>query len=72
MPAVAGLVVTVAGMALMRDAVRDAYLKPYHSLSKLEVTGQVSPFILFLVTFVVGLAIVGYMLKIYLTADKVG
>ena len=71
-PAVAAIVSTVAFMALMRDVVRDAYLRPFHDLSKLEVVSQVSPFILFLATFVVGLAVVGYMLKLFLTADKVG
>ena len=69
-PAVGGLVVTVSGMTLMRDVVRDAYLQPYHSLSGMEVTGQTGPLILFLATFVVGLSIVSYMLRIYLTADS--
>ena len=71
-PTVFGLVVAVSGMALIRDLVRDAYLEPYQSLSGLKVVSQVSPLILFLTTFVVGLVIVGYMFKIYFSAEKVG
>ena len=71
-PTVAGVVLTVSGMALIRDAARDAFLQPYHSLGALKTTGQISPFILFLATFAVGLLIVGYMFKIYFSANKVG
>jgi hypothetical protein len=70
-PAAGFLIATVACMALLRDVVRDAYLKPYHSLSAIKVTGQYSPLILFVVVFVVGLLVVGYMFKIYFSAKKV-
>ncbi|MBF0530832.1 MAG: hypothetical protein HQK55_16505, partial [Deltaproteobacteria bacterium] len=71
-PTVAGLLIIVSGMTLIRDALRDAFLGPYHSLSGLKVVGQFSPLILFLGTFAASLGLIGYMLKIYLTADKVG
>ena len=70
-PSVGALAVTVCGMALMRDTVRDGYLQPYHSLGALKVAGQSGPLILFLTTFAVGLAAVGFMLRIYMTADNV-
>lgn len=71
-PTAAFLAGAVTFMALMRDIVRDAYLKPYHSLGSIQVSGQVSPLILFLATFVVGLVVLGYMFKIYFSAKKVG
>lgn len=51
-------------MAFMRDTVRTGALAPYCSLEKLPVAGQPqwSPLVLFLVTLVVGLAIIGWML----------
>ncbi len=51
-------------MILMRDLVRVAYLQPYFSMSDLQVQPEYSPLIFFLVVFVAGLALIGYMLKL--------
>ncbi len=51
-------------MAFMRDTVRTGALAPYFSLDKVPVTSQVqwSPLVLFLVTLVLGLAVIAWML----------
>jgi len=51
-------------MVLIRDMVRTAYLKPYFSLSDLKLEPQYSPMILFLVTLIAGIGLIGYMLKL--------
>ncbi len=61
-PTVSMLALLVAVMALMRDAVRGGYL-PDFSLADLPQVTQYSPMILFLVTFVGGLVVLGWMLK---------
>ncbi|MGC9519978.1 MAG: hypothetical protein ACP5FP_10035 [Desulfuromonadaceae bacterium] len=57
-------------MVLMRDLVRTTYLAPYFTLSDLQVQAEYSPLIFFLVVFVAGLALVGYMLKMALDCGK--
>ena len=64
LPTAVSLMGTVVFMVLMRDLVRKAYLDPYFSLSSLKVNLQFSPLILFLSCFVVGLAIVGFVLRL--------
>ena len=61
---------TVLVMVLMRDLLRQAYLKPYFSLSDLTVAEQYSPMLLFLAAFVVGIGIIVYMLKLAAAAGK--
>ena len=56
--------VTIIAMIFMRDLVRIAYLEPYFQLSDLVVEPEYSPLIFFLVTFAIGLALIGYMLKL--------
>jgi len=56
--------VTLIAMIFMRDLVRIAYLKPYFQLSDLAVEPQYSPLIFFLIVFAIGLALIGYMLKL--------
>ncbi len=51
-------------MVVMRDFVRTAYLQPYFDLSRLEVTGQYSPLVIFLAALAFGLAGVVYVLGI--------
>ncbi len=63
MPTLYTALTTVFTMILVRDLVRVSYLKPYFSLSDLTVVPQYSPFILFLLFFIGGLALVGWMLK---------
>ncbi len=57
-------VFTVVVMVLIRDMVRTAYLKPYFALSDLKVEPQYSPMILFIVTLIIGIGLIGYMLKL--------
>ncbi|MCW8893126.1 MAG: hypothetical protein OQL18_07385 [Deltaproteobacteria bacterium] len=56
--------ITLVIMIFMRDLVRIAYLKPYFQLSDLTVQPEYSPMIFFLVVFAIGLALIGYMLKL--------
>ena len=55
---------TVFQMILVRDFTRTAYLRPYFSPGDLEVIPEYLPMILFLITFVAGLALIAWMLKI--------
>lgn len=56
--------ITLIAMIFIRDLVRIAYLEPYFKLSDLTVQPEYSPMIFFLVVFVIGLALIGYMLKL--------
>jgi len=57
--------VVIACMAVMRDLVRDAYLKPYFHPEQFVVKTQWSVFPLFLVLFLAGVILWLYMLKRY-------
>ena len=61
---------TIADMILIRDVVRTAYLKPYFQVSSLNVTGQYSSLILFLAVLIIGIIVIGYMLKLASQAGK--
>ncbi len=54
---------TVTFMVVVRDIVRRALLSPYFSISELTVAPQYSVFYLFLAILLVGLVIIGIMLK---------
>ena len=54
---------TILFMVLMRDFLRIAYLKPWFSPSELTIQPGYSPFILFLLFFIAGLVLIGWMLK---------
>ena len=70
LPTVISLTGTVILMVLLRDFVRRAYLDPYFSLSSLKVIPQYSSLILFLSCFVIGLAVVGFILRSALKNGK--
>jgi len=57
-------------MVLMRDVLRTAYLKPYFNLSMLRVEPQYMPMVLFIVSLVVGIGVIGYMLNLAARAGK--
>jgi len=57
-------------MILMRDLVRTTYLSPYFTPADLLVHAQYSPLIFFLMVFVAGLGLVGYMLKLAFDCRK--
>jgi len=57
------LIVVIASMSVMRDLLRDAYLKPYFHPGQFAVSTQWSVFPLFLVFFVAGVALWLVMLR---------
>ena len=57
------VIITVALMVVMRDMVRTAYLQPYFQLSQLQVSPQTGAIVVFLLTFVAGLATLVWMLR---------
>jgi hypothetical protein len=70
-PACAGATFfTLIIMVLMRDVLRTAYLKPYFNLSMLRVEPQYMPMVLFIVSLVVGIGVIGYMLNLAARAGK--
>jgi len=70
-PSTGAVVFTIVVMVLIRDMVRTAYLKPYFALSDLKVEPQYSPMILFIVTLIIGIGLIGYMLKLATKQRKV-
>jgi hypothetical protein len=54
-------------MVFMRDLLRGGYLKDVFSMDMLQVVPQYSPLFLFLVTLVIGLALVIWMLRVAFT-----
>ncbi len=63
-PCVVLTIVVVAAMAVTRDLLRGAYLEPYFSPADLTLEPQYSPFIVFLVSFAIGLLAIAYMLRL--------
>ena len=63
-------VLTVAVMIMNRIFVRDAYFEPYFSADQLEVVPQYQIMTIFLVIFVIGLGVIGYMIKLWLDSVK--
>jgi len=68
LPAALLTLATVLFMVLVREFLRASYLRPWFSPAELTVQPDRSPFILFLLIFVAGLALVGWMLKTTFTA----
>lgn len=69
-PAAVVTVLTVIVMALMRESVRLGYLDGLFHPSELKVTPQISPMILFVGVFLIGIVCVIYMLKLAARAGK--
>ncbi|MHB8808698.1 MAG: hypothetical protein ACYC9M_01625 [Desulfobulbaceae bacterium] len=63
-PALYSALATVLVMILIRELVRVAYLRPYFSLTELQVVPQYSPMLLFLFILAGGLVLIGWMLKL--------
>jgi hypothetical protein len=51
----------LTGMAIVRHRVREASLAPHFSAGRLRVEAQTAPFVLFLVLFLAGIAVVAWM-----------
>ncbi|MCL7487169.1 MAG: hypothetical protein M8357_03200 [Desulfobulbaceae bacterium] len=64
LPAMYTVLPTILIMILIRDLVRAAYLRPYFSLSDLEVVSQHSPMVVFLIIFLGGLLLNYWMFKL--------
>jgi hypothetical protein len=52
-------------MVLVRDTVRTLYLAPYFTVENLTVRIQYTPLLLFAIFVVLGIAAVGYMMKLW-------
>jgi hypothetical protein len=64
------LLATLLFMVLMRDFLRLAYLKPWFSPTELVVQSAWSPFILFLISFVAGIGLIIWMLRVVFAAKS--
>lgn len=62
--AVGHVAATLIGMVMGRDLLRVISLSDYFRIEELTVRPSVSSLLLFLVTFVAGLAVLGYMIKL--------
>jgi hypothetical protein len=63
--AVCSVVPLVYLMVAVRDAVRIGYLSPDYHPRTLQVVPQAGPLLMFLVTLVIGLAVVGWLLQVF-------
>jgi hypothetical protein len=63
-------IITVALMVVMRQMVRTAYVHPYAQPESLATAPQTGIILLFFVLFVLGLATVGYILRLLARAKK--
>jgi hypothetical protein len=62
------LVSTVAVMVILRTFLRTSFLEGYFKVESLELVPQYDVLFLFVAVFVIGLAVVGYMLKLAFNA----
>ncbi len=63
---VTALALTMVVMILLRDTVRGAYLQGAYIPAKLPLVPAISPLLLFLIAFIIGLGILAWMLKLAL------
>ena len=66
------MAVVILSMSVMRDVLRDAYLKPYYHPDQFAVKTQWSVFPLFLALFIAGVILWLVMLKRYFANTKAG
>jgi hypothetical protein len=64
LPALYSILPTIFLMILIRDLARTAYLRPYFSVTDLEVVSQYSPMVFFLIIFLGGLALNYWIFKL--------
>lgn len=57
-------------MVMMRDMVRDAYLKPFFSVGELRVTSQYSPMIAFLIALLISIGIIVYVIRLAIKSES--
>lgn len=68
--AVAWTVLTVLAMAVTRHMLRKLMLAPYFKVQDLEVTGQISPMIMFIAVLIFGWLIIIWMARLFLKSRK--
>lgn len=64
------LFVTLGGMFAGRQLVREMHLADYMTLKELELNPQISSLLFFLITFVIGLVVLGFMIRWMLDTAK--
>jgi hypothetical protein len=64
------LLVVLALMAVMRQEMRTAYLEPYFQLSQLQAEPQWGVLAAFVVILLLGLVVVGWLVRVVLTAKR--
>jgi uncharacterized membrane protein len=72
-PALVGagmLLVVLALMAVMRQEMRAAYLEPYFQLSQLQTQPQWGVLAVFIITLLIGLAVVAWLVRVVMTAKR--
>lgn len=57
-------------MVMMRDMVRDAYLKPFFSVSDLQTASQYSPMMAFLIALVISIGIIVYVIRLAIKSES--
>ena len=72
LPTFIHLIALIIAMVITRTNLRSLYLQDVFTLDKLVLTPQYGVMALFFVVFVVGLVIVGYMLKLTFNAEERG
>jgi hypothetical protein len=64
------LLVVLVLMAIMRQEMRTAYLEPFFQLSQLETQPQWGVLTVFIITLLIGLAVVAWLVRVVMTAKK--
>lgn len=63
-------IVTLIGMVMGRDLLRIVSLQQHFTIQELQVRPSTSSFIMFVATFVIGLAVLGYMIHLAVKTPK--
>ncbi len=71
-PTAVSLIATVTAMAVVRAALRTAYLEPYFSVESLPVHADYSPMVMFLLAFAAGLLCIYYMIRLAFRPGREG
>ncbi|MEZ0576070.1 hypothetical protein ACAG65_08565 [Halodesulfovibrio aestuarii] len=66
---ISALLVTVLVMASLRALVRKAMLDPYGGIAALPVQAEYSPFLMFIISLVLGLIAIAYMIKLAMRSN---
>ncbi len=64
------IVLSIIGMILVRDVMRDATLEPHFQVTSLKASPQTAVIVIFLVVLAAGLAKVGWMVSAYARSER--